>query len=145
DPDRFRRLGIEVRPPVAYTDVIPAMSRSRVNIMTQRPLFRSLRLITSKFFEIFSADTIPLVGLDPDHAESVYGPSGRELTLHEKDGVAEKIVHALARPRNHRDIFKQVSFHLTEHHHYRRRIEQLTGLLSSGRPAGGAARAEGGS
>jgi hypothetical protein len=138
DPDVFRRLGIEVRPPVPYTEVIPAMSRSRVNIMTQRPLFRALRLITSKYFEIFSADTIPLMALDRDHAESVYGLAGRELTLGDPDGVAEKIVDALARPRYYRDVVEEVRRHLVEHHSYRHRLEELTALLSSGVSAGGA-------
>ena len=36
------------------------MSTARVNVMTQRPLFSHLRLLTSKYFEIFAADTIPL-------------------------------------------------------------------------------------
>jgi hypothetical protein len=138
DPDRFRRLDIEVRPAVPYTEVIPTMSRSRVNIMTQRPLFRSLRLLTSKYFEIFSADTIPLVVLDPDHAESVYGPAGRELTLHDPDGVAEKIVDALARPQYYRAMVEEVRRHLAEHHSYRRRLEELTALLSSSASTGSA-------
>ena len=60
---------------------IQVMSTGRINIMTQRPLFRELKILTSKYFEIFSADTIPLVMIDPDHAEMVYGPAGRELAL----------------------------------------------------------------
>lgn len=138
DPDRFRRLRIEIHPPVPYTEVIPEMGRSRVNIMTQRPLFRSLRLVTSKYFEIFSADTIPLVMLDPEHAESVYGLAGRELTVHDRDGIAEKLVDALARPRYYRDVVEEVRRHLEEHHSYRRRLEELTALLGSGAPAGAA-------
>jgi hypothetical protein len=109
-----------------------------VNIMTQRPLFRALRLITSKYFEIFSADTIPLMALDRDHAESVYGLAGRELTLGDPDAVAEKIVDALARPRYYRDVVEEVRRHLVEHHSYRHRLEELTALLSSGVSAGGA-------
>jgi hypothetical protein len=136
DPEQFRRLRIEVHPPVAYTEVIPAMSRSRVNLMTQRPLFRALRLITSKYFEIFSADTIPFVAVDPDHAESIYGPAGRELALHDRDGIAQRLVDALTRPRYYRDVVEEVRRHLEEHHSYRRRLEQLTALLCSGGSAG---------
>ena len=44
--------------------------------MTQRPLFRELRLLTSKYFEIFCADTIPLVMIDPDHAVVGLWPGG---------------------------------------------------------------------
>jgi len=50
DSEWFQRLGITVRPAVPYTEVITAMSEGRVNIMTQRPLFRRLKLLTSKYF-----------------------------------------------------------------------------------------------
>ena len=64
-----------------YTDVIQTMSTARINILTQRPLLRHLKHLTLKYFEIFCADTIPLLMLDDDHAEEVYGPAARELTL----------------------------------------------------------------
>ena len=69
DPQWLRRLCIQVRPSVPYTEVIKIMSTGRLNIMTQRPLFRELKILTSKFFEIFSADTTPMVMLDPYYAE----------------------------------------------------------------------------
>src|SRR5260370_26441112 len=81
DYERFPRLEIQVEPPVAFTHVISTMSQARVNIMTQRPVLRHFRLLTSKYFEIFCADTIPLVVLDPKEAEQVYGPADRQLTL----------------------------------------------------------------
>ena len=52
------------------------MSTARINIMTQRPVLRRLKHLTLKYFEIFCADTIPLLMLDADHAEAVYGPAG---------------------------------------------------------------------
>jgi hypothetical protein len=78
------------------------------------------------------------MALDRDHAESVDGLAGRELTLGDPDGVAEKIVDALARPRYYRDVVEEVRRHLVEHHSYRHRLEELTALLSSGVSAGGA-------
>jgi hypothetical protein len=131
DPDRLERLNIEIHPAVPYTEVIAAMSRSRLNIMTQRPLFRSLRLLTSKFFEIFSADTIPLLVLDPDHAESIYGPRGRELTLDVPDEVADKILDALARPSYYAEVVEEIRRHLAERHSYHCRLQELTALLSA--------------
>src|SRR5262249_1111779 len=65
ESDWFRRLHIQVKPPVPYTQVISTMSEGRVNIMTQRLLLRHFRFLTSKYFEVFCADTIPLVMLDP--------------------------------------------------------------------------------
>src|SRR5262249_4172811 len=61
DAEWLRRLRVQVKPPVSYMDVIPVMSMGRLNIMTQRPLLRDLKILTSKFFEIFAADTTPLI------------------------------------------------------------------------------------
>ena len=81
DPEAFRRLRIETPKAVMYHDVIRTMSTARINILTQRPVLRHLKHLTLKYFEIFCADTIPLLMLDADHAEAVYGPAARELVL----------------------------------------------------------------
>jgi hypothetical protein len=127
DFDRFRELGIEVRPPVPYTEVIATMGQGRVNLMTQRPLFRQLRILTSKYFEIFSADSIPLVVLDPDHAAAVYGPAGRELAL--CDGSGDKLLDVLARPQRYREVVEEVRRHLRLHHSYPERVRELVAAL----------------
>ena len=62
-----------------YHDVIQTMSTARINIFTQRPVLSHLKHLTLKYFEVFCADTIPLLMLDGDHAEAVYGPAAREL------------------------------------------------------------------
>jgi hypothetical protein len=127
DPELFTRLRIRVSPAVPYTDVIATMGTARVNVMTQRPLFRHLRLLTSKYFEIFAADTIPLVLLDPDHAAAVYGLAGADLALN--DGVADKLLDALTQPEKYCELVDEVREHLVEHHAYRRRVLQLMALL----------------
>jgi Glycosyl transferases group 1 len=129
DNNRFHKLGIQVEPPVPYTRVIAAMSQGRINIMTQRPLFRKLKILTSKYFEIFAADTIPMVMLDPDHAELVYGPAGRHLALH--GDVAGKLLAALQRPDEHREMVEAVRQHLVTHHSYRNRVQELVTALES--------------
>lgn len=125
----FQRLGIEIRPPVSYTEVISTMSESRINIMTQRPLFRQLRLLTSKYFELFCANTIPLVRLDPEQAESVYGPEGRELTLH--GNVADKLLDVMNHPRKYEEITQAVREYLGVHHSYRKRTQDLVKALKT--------------
>jgi len=128
DVERLRQLNIEVHPPVPYVDVIPTMSLARINVMTQRPLLRSLRLTTSKYFEIFCADTIPLLMLTPSEAEQVYGAAGRELAL---DGnVDHKLVDALDRPAAYKEIVEQVRSHLLAHHSYRQRVHELVSALA---------------
>jgi hypothetical protein len=130
DAEWFDRLGIEVRSAVPYTDVVSTMSEGRVNIMTQRPLFRRLKLMTSKYFEIFAADTIPLVMLDPEHAAEIYGPAGRDLALHGSN-IAGKLLDALTAPERYRAVLQDARRHLTVHHSYRRRLEQLVEVLSA--------------
>jgi hypothetical protein len=127
DGDAFRRLRIQVRPAVPHTQVVGAMSEGRVNLMTQRPLFRHLRLMTSKYFEIFQADTIPLVLLDADHAASVYGPEGSRLAL--GAGIDEKLVDALAHRERYGETVSHVRAHLAAHHSYRVRVRQLVAAL----------------
>ena len=125
----LRRLDIQVNAAVPYTHVTKVMSEGRINIMTQRPLLRRLKFLTSKYFEIFCADTIPLVMLDPDHAESVYGPCGRELALH--DSVAEKLLDVLSRRDNYWEIVQEVRRHLAANHSYHSRLEDLCQALQS--------------
>jgi hypothetical protein len=127
DPEWLRRLHIQIKPSVSYTDVVNVMSTGRINIMTQRPLFRELKILTSKYFEIFSADTTPLVMIDPDHAEMVYGQAGRELAL--CNGIGEKLVDVLRCPRKYREIVEEVRQHLLAHHAYRNRVQELVAAL----------------
>jgi hypothetical protein len=127
DPEWLRRLCIQVKPSVPYTEVVNVMSTGRINIMTQRPLFRELKILTSKYFEIFSADTTPLVMIDPDHAEMVYGTAGRELAL--SDGIGEKLVDVLSCPGKYREIVEEVRQHLLEHHTYHNRVQELVAAL----------------
>jgi Glycosyl transferases group 1 len=127
DIDRFRRLGIQVKPAVPFTEVVSAMSEGRVNIMTQRPLFRRLKLLTAKYFEIFCADTIPLVMLEPAHSESIYGPTGRELALH--GNIADKLLDVVQNPLRYRQIVQAVRSHLVSYHSYQKRMQQLVEAL----------------
>jgi glycosyl transferase family 1 len=129
DPKWFERLAIRIEPAVPYTDVVRAMNRGRLNIMLQRPLLRELKLLTSKYFEIFTADTIPMVMLDPDHAEMVYGPAGRELALFHD--IEHKLVDALRHPGKYARIVQAVRDHLMEHHSYPVRIRQLVKSLQA--------------
>jgi hypothetical protein len=127
DPDWMQSLDIQVAPPVPFVDVISTMSAGEINLMTQRPLFERLRLVTSKYFELLCADTIPLVMLPPDHVEEVYGPAGRELAL--CDDLEDKLLDVLRKPNHYRDVVTEVRRHLRVHHSYERRIEELVDAL----------------
>jgi hypothetical protein len=127
DPDRLRSLRITVRPPVPFTQVISVMSGAKINVMTQRPLFQRLGIVTSKYFEIFCADTIPLVLVAPELAESVYGPFGRDLAL--RGQVEQRLLGALECPEHYAELAQKVREHLRAHHSYRIRVQQLVAAL----------------
>jgi hypothetical protein len=127
DVSRFRELRIDTQTALPYRDVIATMSTARINVMTQRPLLRWLRLVTSKYFELFTADTIPLMMLDPDHAEQVYGPEARELTLHEE--IDRKLIDVVRNPQRYREVVQAVREHLAVHHSYDRRLQDLLTML----------------
>jgi hypothetical protein len=127
DPEALRRLRIQTGAAVMYTDVIRTMSTARINIFTQRPVLHHLRHLTLKYFEIFYADTIPLLMLDADHAVSVYGPAARELVL--RDRAAAKILDALHRPQHYKAVVDDVRGHLAAHYSYDRRVEELVAAM----------------
>lgn len=129
DPERLRRLNIRTDTAVMYTDVIRTMSSARINIFTQRPVLHHLKHITLKYFEIFYADTIPLLMLDPDVALAVYGPHAKELLL--RGQAAEKLVDALRRPDHYRAVVGEVRRHLAENFSYDRRVEELVAAMQS--------------
>jgi hypothetical protein len=65
--------------------------------------------------------------IDPDHAEMVYGPAGRELALHQC--IGEKLVDVLNHPKKYRDIVEEIRTHLQTHHSYRNRVQELVTAL----------------
>jgi hypothetical protein len=127
DPEAFRRLRIQSTDAVLYNEVVQTMSSARINIFTQRPVLHHLRHLTLKYFEIFYADTIPLLMLDAAHAEAVYGPASRELVLPGR--VAEKLLDALQRPDHYRGVVEDVRRHLAAHHSYDRRVDELIAAM----------------
>jgi len=127
DPALIKRLRITTEQSVMYTDVIRTMSTAKINIFTQRPVLHHLKHITLKYFEIFYADTIPLLMLDEDIAREVYGPAARELML--RENIAEKILDALARPDHYRDVVQTVRKHLAANNSYEKRMAELVSAL----------------
>lgn len=128
DPERLRSWRVEVAPAVRYAELIATMSDAHVNLLTQRPILRHFQHVTHKYFEVFCADTIPLLLLEPAEAERVYGPAGRELTLSGR--VEAKIMDALQRPHRYREIVETVRRHLEAHHSYRQRLQELLAVMN---------------
>ena len=107
--------------------MIQTMSTARINIFTQRPVLRHLKHLTLKYFEIFYADTIPLLMLDEHAARLSMGlPAGNCCCA---DSVAEKLVDALQRPDHYRDVVQSIRRHLATHYSYDQRVEELVAAM----------------
>lgn len=127
DPALLNKLRIRREPSVMYTDVIRTMSSAKINIFSQRPVLHHLKHITLKYFEIFYADTIPLLMLDAGVAREVYGPAVAELML--RENIGDKILDALARPDHYRDVVATVRKHLAANNSYDKRMAELVAAI----------------
>ena len=128
DCKRLDKLRIQIRPAVPYSNVVKTMAEGRINVMLQRPVLRHLRILTAKYFEVFSADTIPLLALEADHAERIYGPVSQELLL--GPGTSDKIVDVITNESRYLEIVHEVRKHLETHHSYRKRLQELIDALN---------------
>jgi hypothetical protein len=127
DPAMIKRLRVTTEDSVMYTDVIRKMSTAKINIFTQRPVLHHMKHITLKYFEVFYADTIPLLMLDEAIAHEVYGPAARELML--RENIGEKIMDALARPDHYREVVAAVRKHLAANNSYDKRMAELVSAI----------------
>jgi hypothetical protein len=126
DYARIRRLGIKTETAVMYTDVIRTMSTAKINIFNQRPVLHHLKHLTLKYFEIFYADTIPLLMLDRGLVAQVYGPAADALVLAGEPRETEaKLRDALARPDHYRRVVGEVRKYLAENYSYDKRVAEL--------------------
>jgi hypothetical protein len=127
DPEAFKRLRIRTGDSVLYTEIIRTMSQAKINIFTQRPVLHHLKHLTLKYFEIFYADTIPLLMLDPELAVEVYGPAARELVL--QDNISGKLQDALVRPDHYQSVVAEVRKYLAANYAYEKRMTELVGAF----------------
>lgn len=127
DTALLARLRITIEQWVMYTEVVRTMSSAKINIFTQRPVLHHLKHITLKYFEVFYADTIPLLMLDEAIALEVYGPAARELML--RENIGEKIIDALERPDHYRDVVSVVRKYLAANNSYDKRMAELVSAI----------------
>jgi hypothetical protein len=129
DPALLGRLGVEAKYPIAFNEVIDFMGQARFCPIFHRPLFNQLGLVTTRTFETFCADTIPLLMLPGELVEEIYGPAGRPLAP--GDDVAGRLRDMLRRPEVYWDAVLKVRAHLAQHHSYQQRFKELLAILES--------------
>ena len=128
DVKKFKELKIKTKSAVEYSKVIKTMSQGNINIMTQRPLLRHFKHVTSKYFEIFLADTIPLVVLDKEHSQEIYGSDGKNIIINEKTN-RNKIREVLQESNRYKNIINNIRYHLSKNHSYDMRLGELIYIL----------------
>ena len=127
DAAYLEALGVEVMPPVPFTDVPRCMSRGVFNPVLLRPTFDHMRLVNPRMFETPAAGTIPVFGIAESHVGEIYGEDGLALTL-DGDGP-ERLEEIVARPEAYTDVVMTIRRHLAQEHSHEARLRQLISIL----------------
>jgi hypothetical protein len=130
DPEYLRRLGVELRSPVSFDQVIECMGLGTFMPVIYRPLFDRLQLVTCRTFETPAANTLPLFCHDSDFVSEIYGEAALELRL-PADDPQEKILDLLERPDHYAGIVEGIRTHLRESYSYERQLGRLIELVEA--------------
>lgn len=131
DPDYLRSLGVEVMPPIRFDDVISTMSKGVFSPVLYRPLFDHLEMVTCRTYETVAANTIPLLGLDEDHAREIYGEPAVELLLPDTH-PEKKVLDIVGRPEHYLSIVDGIRARLRERYSYEARLLELVEIMNGG-------------
>jgi hypothetical protein len=129
DPAMLQRMGVEVRGNIAFDQVIGMVSQGRFCPVIHRPLFNHLGIATNRTFETFCSDTIPLLMLQNQMIESIYGPAARLLAVGED--VASHIQDVMRRPDVYWDAVLKTRTYLADRHSFQRRFQELSVFLEN--------------
>jgi hypothetical protein len=127
DPDVLEGARAQPRPPVPFQDMIDFMGQGRFAPIVQRPLFNELAFVTNRTFATFCADTIPLVVLPKELAQSIYGP--RAEPLHIGEDVTDHVSRILRDPAPYWRAVLDTRKYLAEHHTFHHRFKELLEVL----------------
>jgi hypothetical protein len=130
EPEYLERLGVEVRAPVRFDEVIDWMGQGVFSPVIYRPLFDQLQLVTCRTYETVAANTIPVFGQAAAFVAEVYGEEAVALVLPE-EGAAEKIQKIVKRPEAYTGIVERMRRHLGEKYAYGVRLRELIQIVES--------------
>ena len=136
DPALLAELDVECRDGVRFDGVVGLIGKARFAPVFHRPLFRHLGLVTTRTFETFYADSLPVLMLPRDFVAAVYGAEAVKLVP--GDDLAGHLTDALNRPEPYWDAVLQTRSHLARHHSYAQRFRELGALVADRMPPGAA-------
>ncbi len=127
DPDFLAINNIKIYKSPKYGEVEKNMSRGKLNPILIRPLLNSLKFVTPRMFETFTANTVPLVPNYFSYATTLYGEEIKELTL--SKNVADDILRIMERYDEYVLLTENIRKKLQKEHSYEVRIKQLLNYL----------------
>jgi hypothetical protein len=127
DSALLERLAVEVRDPIPFDQFVQFTGQARFSPVFHRPLYNHLGLVTTRTFETFCCDTVPLLMLPPELVETIYGPDAHLLATGED--IAGRLQDMLRRPDAYWSAILKTRQYLTQHHAYKRRFGELAAIL----------------
>jgi len=129
DSALLQRLSADIQRAVPFHEVLTSMSAGLISPVIHRPLFTHLGLVTTRTFETFCADAIPLLLLPETFVEALYGPAALPLTA--RGDLTAVLEEMLRRPAHYWEAVLATRAYLTEHHSYERRWRELLAIAES--------------
>jgi len=130
EPEYLAGLGVEVRAPVRFDEVIAWMGQGVFSPVIYRPLFDQLQLVTCRTYETVAANTIPVFGQEAAFVAEVYGEEAVALVLPE-EGATEQLREIVQRPEAYAGIVARMRQHLREKYAYEVRLRDLIQIVES--------------
>jgi hypothetical protein len=123
DPTLLATLGVEVRDGVRFDEVVGLLGQARFAPVFHRPIFRHFGIVTNRTFETFYADALPVLMLPREQVLALYGPAA--LVLVPGEDVGAHLSEALHNPKRQWEAVFETRAHLSRHHSYERRFQEL--------------------
>lgn len=133
DPDLLADLRVEVRMGIRFDRVVPLLGQGLFAPVIHRPLFKELGLVTNRTFETFEADCVPVLMLDRNFVEVIYGPAA--LRLVPGEDVGAHLESLLDDPEGAWEAVLETRAYLAQHHSIDGRLRRLEELASADVPA----------
>jgi len=125
-PDVLHDLGVVVRGPVPFGEVVSAMSEAHLSPVLVRPVLSELGLATPRVFETLSADTIPIYLKRDAYLDRAIGGNGVLCLGDNPDEDMERILSDLA---GNRAVAAQLRSEMFDMYRYEAVFDRLLGLL----------------
>ena len=124
----LQRLAVETGWGIPFDQVVELVSKGRFSPVLHRPLFNHLGLVTTRTFETFCSDTIPILMLPEHLVDAIYSADARPLAP--REDIAGKLNDMMHQPEVYWDAVLKTRAYLAQHHSYHQRFKELLAILN---------------